>query len=320
MNTQEIIALSESVLTDHVTNVNESLYSEIGGSLSLQWTTGSLNAQAESRSDLTKAPEHIIKISYDLLLEIYEMICEYCFFIERGDESNLFAEMFKNDSQVFDLIPQGYSSDQVRRNMFLGAITWIYFHEFTHLVQEHGTIRARQQDIIGSIINEFDISANDENLVGRKSAIYHLTELAADNGATQICLYEAIRHSDLAGHDLEDLLQLIVAGIAIVMYIFNDKKSMTLQDEPKGTHPHPLVRLEHTIPILQERLYAPDTERRKNFVYKVNQVTTSVTIFWLKHIWYYPNLLEYTPFLAGTVNSRFGCVYFQNLFGVWDEI
>ncbi|WP_321276362.1 hypothetical protein [Thiomicrorhabdus indica] len=321
MDRQGIIALSEGVLTEITKAINESLYSEIGGTLSLRWSAGTLNAQAQSNSDLTAEPDHIITIGYDLLLKIYEVIDEYCLFIENKEENDLLAEIFENDPQIFELIPQGYSPDHVRNNIFLGAITWIYFHELTHLIQEHGVVRPAQKcNNIFSIITEFDIRADDVNLIGRESAIYHLTELAADHGATLMCLYEAIRQAEPAGHDLENLLQLIVAGVVCVMYQFNTKKSMSLNDEPMGTHPHPLVRLELTLPIFQERLYTPNSEERNNFVYKVNQVATSVTIYWLKHIWKYPNLLEYTPFLSGTVNRPSGSDYLQKLFDVWDEI
>lgn len=319
--------LATSVLSLICKGLNDGLYRKIGGKVSIQWQTlQKVDAWADSRSNLTEPADHVIGIDYELIRQVYDDIDQYCTFIENNTDDALFELLFEKDDEVFELIRSDWSGSEVRENMFMGAITWVFFHELTHLLQEHGVVRGSVGSQSELLIHEFNINQDMSILRGRAACISHATELAADYGATVWCVTELIRqycpsfdgNSD-CDENLQKTLQLFVGGISCLFYRFYGKAPSFFESQPSGAHPHPIVRLETTVPIIYELLTDNNSAERKNLVFRFSQTSTSVGVFWLKYI-YNSSIRPELLFLEGTVNRDGGREYLTEIVNVWDEI
>jgi hypothetical protein len=60
--------------------------------------------------------------------------------------------------------------------------------------------------------------------------------------------------SDYDPATLVDSIYLFVCGLSCILYRFHGLRNLTLSSLPKGTHPHPIIRMEIHVPHIFEFL------------------------------------------------------------------
>lgn len=320
----EIYQLAGEVLSMITNDLNESIYSDLNGELSLAWSeTQSINAWAESRGNIEDPPNHKIGINYELVRQIYRDIESFCDYLDSNLDKKVFDFWFQDHEQPVEMLPSIFSSEAHRKNMFIAAITWVYFHELGHLRQEHRYIRNHFLNSDIDLVEECYVKGS-EPIEGRAAAIYHITEMAADFEATNSCIQELVRH--FTGEDLKGSTYLLVGGLSCVLYRLHGAKSLILDREPNGTHPNPLIRLENIIPQIFEFLSIPELHQhigfefnRKMIVELCNQAATAAGLFWLRCRVEEPEIpTDY--FLIGNLSRTNGKTYLRTIINTWDEI
>ena len=287
MTNIEIIELSTEVITSIAEDLRVAYYNKVGGTLTIEWgVEKKINAYAVSNSNPESSPNHKIIINYELLCAIYRDIEKYCYYIENNADSELFENLCKKDMQAKDLLTNYFSKEAYHRNIFLASITWVFFHELGHLKQEHGCIRSMFNEQVVTLISECSAN-NEEMLEGRASAISHITEIAADFEAINVCNFELIKH--FKGNDLLPAIFLFTSGVSLAIYAFYNKKILTESNVPLGTHPNPLVRLEIMLPQIWEFFSIPELEKvlkiklsREELVHTCHAAASSAGVFWMK--------------------------------------
>lgn len=321
----DIYDFAQNVLSVITGDLNEGIYSELGGEISLSWSTEqTLNAWARSEGPIGHPPKHRICIHYELVRQIYRDIEGFCDYLDSGIDDKFYAVWFKDFEQPLDMLPCDFSPEAHRKNMFIAAITWVYFHELGHLKQEHGYIRNKFLNSDLDTIEECNIYGK-EAIEGRDAAIYHTTEMAADFEAVDLSLSELIRH--FKGEDLKPSAYLMVCGLSCALYRLHGNKSLLLESEPTGTHPNPLNRLENVIPQIYEFLSIPElTEHtgielsRKTTVELCIKAASSVGLFWSRHLYEKPGDIPDEYFLMGNLERINGKSYLRTIMSTWDEI
>ncbi|WP_217516138.1 hypothetical protein [Vibrio metschnikovii] len=320
----EIYELAGNVLSAITGDLNEGAYADLGGTITLSWSSvPTLNAWAESSSNIDEPPQHKIGIHYELVRQIYRDIEAFCSYLDRDLDKQVFDFWFQDFEQPIEMLPSIFSSEAHRKNMFIAAITWVYFHELGHLTQEHGFIRSQKLNVGTELIEE--CYAQDGDLIkAEASALYHATEMAADFEAINFCLGELVRHFN--GEDLKASIYLFVCGLSCVLYRFHGSKSLALDSEPVGTHPNPLVRLENVIPQIYEFLSIPELHshigielNRKMMLELCNQASSAAGLFWLRR---QETVLDKPEdyFLTGNLNRTNGKSYMRAIIDAWDAV
>ncbi|KJF90504.1 hypothetical protein [Photobacterium leiognathi] len=285
----EIVDLAIDVLSNVTSLVNESLYSELGGELKILWSTKNyFYACASVGSEVDEPPKHYITLSYETAVLLYRDIELYSKYIESGIDNGMFDKIFKDFNYPKTLF---FHSDQELscKQMFISGVTWIFYHELGHLIQEHGYIRKKHgchvcTDIVDCASNDIE---NHTVLSGRASAVSHVTEMAADYYATVSCLIALLMHFE--GEELEAETRSFTSALALVLYRFHGINPYERTEVPYGSHPQPLIRLEQTMPLIFEFYDKFDLADEKscnlNRADLVNMTSWSsftAGIFWLK--------------------------------------
>ncbi|WP_166368364.1 hypothetical protein [Psychromonas sp. SA13A] len=324
MKDLEIYQLAGDVLSSITSDLNEEIYLNLNGKLSLVWSEiPTVNAWAESLAPINEPPNHKIGIHYELVRQLYRDIEAFCKYLESDLDSKAFDFWFQNLEQPIEMLPSLFSTEAQRKNMFISAITWVFFHELGHLKQEHGYIRSQFLNTKQELINECHIEKNI-TIEGKTAAIYHVTEMAADFEAIDSCISELIRH--FSGEDLKASIYLFVCGISTILYRFHGEKSLDLDCLPRGSHPNPLTRLENVIPQIYEFLSVSELHKhigielkREMTVGMCNQAATAAGLFWLRCRTQQPEIPD-EYFLIGNLNRTNGKAYLRTIIETWDEI
>jgi len=226
MEDSEVINLAVEVLSSISGDLAKGIYAQLGGSLELAWSIEPrVSAWAEAPGNPNDPPRHRVVICYELALRLYKDIEDYHTF---GADA-LLEEPYKTVFKEFDpkpRLPDHIDRLDSIRNMFIGALTWVFFHEMGHLMQEHGHIRAKFGSQCSEVLIE-DCEAVGSRILGpTESLISHVTEFAADVEAVQWCTQELVRHflpeeRPTTAHDLKEFrgnLFLMTAGISCASY------------------------------------------------------------------------------------------------------
>ncbi len=323
MNDQQIFELSDSVLASIVSALNQGEYAKTKG-LTFAWgRTNSLNARAISNAAPESDPSHEIIIEAELVCQIYKDLIAFEQYISNGGHTEILKLWYpeRSDSEFFSVA----ASDSARvKNMFIGAITWVFFHELGHLWQEHGYIRGQANGLTVVEIDELQDEIHGNSASLEEATVRHVTEIAADHFATQKCMVDLIRH--FKADELAANIQLIICGISCVLYRFNRGRSYKLSDTPQGTHPQPLVRLEFILPMFHEffdletvRNQAELKESRKNLVTKSHISASIMGVFWNQESCFYPNLLQ-ELLTKGVLNRPILVCYTRIIIAKWDKL
>jgi hypothetical protein len=253
----EIYEIAQIVLSKITEKLYETYYKKLGGSLTLGWSHGiEFNAWAESHTILGEAPNHKIILNYELARQLYRDAEGFCEYAQSEPVSNLIKNTFKN--HPYDCLPACFTSESCINNMFLSALTWVYYHEFGHLIQEHGMVRA---NTIGNAkkhtIEEMHSNAK-VTLTGRAASISHATELAADYEATTLCVFSSALHflkSHSKPSDAEIFtgnIYLLTCSLACIFYRFNGGSLGKVSTPITGSHPSAIYRIEIIAPHIYE--------------------------------------------------------------------
>lgn len=324
MEDLEIYQLAGEVLSTITSDLNNGIYSDLKGELSLVWSEVEIiNAWAESKSNIDLPPQHKIGIHFELVRQIYRDIEALCGYLESNFDQKVFDIFFKDYAKPLEMLPSIFSTEARITNMFIGAITWVFFHELGHLKQEHGYIRSKFIGTDSLSIQECYIDSS-EQISSKASAIFHATEMAADFEAINSCISELIRH--FKGKDLKAAIYLFVCGVSCVLYRFHGANSLIIDENPNGSHPNPIVRLENIIPQIYEFLSIPELHEhieielpRKIILELCNQAAVASGVFWLRNNTDQPDIPE-NYFLMGNLNRPMGKNYLSEIINVWDEI
>ena len=297
MEDREVYELAHNLIGTLTRELNSGIYTQLGGELSIRWDASPIfGAYASSRGAIDQPPQHCITIHYEFVRQMWRDAEEFCQFlnsIPTGSDVDKLYDFYGDRAKL----PSCFSEEEQVRNLFAAALTWVYFHEMGHLMQQHGYIRARHGANHGqqsSDVHEFDASGR-EPLSGRAAVVSHVTELAADFEATNFYLSELIRHisdpnfvsDEKKGEVFSGLVYLMICGLSIVFYRFNGSVPPVLSTTPQGSHPDPLTRLEINMPHIFEMLDIPALRRhightldRKDLVFLSGKAGLSVALYW----------------------------------------
>ncbi|WP_369050622.1 hypothetical protein [Burkholderia gladioli] len=295
----EIYQLAGQILGDLTHDLNDGIYAQLGGELSIAWREERIfGAFASSPGQSDKPPKHCITVYYEFVRQVWrdaEDLCKFLRSIPEGSGVDKLYDFY--DDRV--KLPTCFNDEEHVKNMFVAAITWVYFHEISHLMQEHGVIR----DEFGprddgakktTDVHDFE-AAQDKLIVGREALVSHVTELAADFEATNFYVIELLRHvrhpdfvDDEARPEVfSGLIYLMVCGLSLVFFRFNGNQPILPTAIVEGSHPKPLTRLEITIPQIFESLDGSvartmvdhDFDRRQ-LVSLCAKAAFSATLYW----------------------------------------
>lgn len=326
MTDVEIYNLAGEVISSIANDIQNSTYSNLNGTLSIVWNTEpKVNAWAESLGNTDQPPKHKLGIHYELVLQVYRDIAIYCEYIEHNADKELFRTWFEGDYQPHELLTSYYSKEAYLKNMFIGAITWVFFHELGHLSQEHGFVRKHFTGTDTTLIQECNINDN-EVIQGKAAAISHVTEIAADFEATHSTISELIRH--FKGDDLEPAIYIFLCGISCVLYRFHGSKSYIIEESPVGSHPNALIRLESIVPIVYEYLSMPGLEEiinvkltRESLIHSCTTAAGTAGLLWFRrNSEQGQGELPDNYFLMGSMNRPGMKSYLKVIVETWDEI
>lgn len=334
----EIYELASQVLGDITRDLNDGIYTRLDGELTFSWCTKKeFGAFASSLSEVGKPPKHRINMHYELVRQVWRDAEDLCKFLRNIPEDSDVDKLYDFYGDRIKL-PKCFNSQDLVNNMFVAAITWVYFHEIGHLMQEHGVIRAEFANGYGAAAQTTDVhdfeASDDKRLVGREALVSHVTELAADSEATHFYVIELLRHvtdPDFVDDKertevLSGLIYLMVCGIALLFFRFNGNQPILPTAIIEGSHPNPLTRLEFNVPQIFEFLdmigefeVVNHGLDRKQLVFLCAKATLSATLYWSmtkteKH--------EFDDrFLPkGLLTNSVVLQYFQPIVRCWDEV
>lgn len=290
MTDQEIYEFAAGIADAVLGDYSAGIYADLGGTLTVAWSTEpKFSAWAESDGNIESPPHHKVVLCYELARKLYRDVEAFHQFMENEFFQNQYQALF----EVFEMKPK--LSDEITRpdsikNIFIGAFTFVIFHELGHLIQEHGYIRKKFGDI-GTNTHIEDCESDGEHpLTGMAAIISHVTEFAADVEAVNWCIVELMRHflplsetdkelirQELPqaewgkGHpmlapplteaererqlfEFQSNLFRFVCGISCAFYRFYGERTVTPEAIPQGSHPTPIRRLELCLPNIFERL------------------------------------------------------------------
>jgi hypothetical protein len=268
---QDIYAYAMEVISNITDDLANSKYRDPGAALSVRWSgVEEFNASAPLSPVIRQSPEHVIIIHYALARQLYRDAENFVRFTE-DPKTVGFVKKFPKEYMPLPLLPTEFSRESCIKNIFLASLTWIYFHELSHLNQEHGVVRADGCHLdVPSHADELEDKREDLTL--REALLWHTTELAADAEGTIRCMSELHRHfaqgrGDDKSQTEPDLIAasyLLICGLSCVLYRFNGGALKPADDYPQGTHPNAIFRLEHIIrQICQALIFIGETYKYK---------------------------------------------------------
>ena len=332
----EIYELASRVLGDITRDLNEGIYAKLGGELTITWhEEKKFGAFASSLDEAGKPPKHRVTIYYELARKVWcdaEDLCKFLRSIPKDSGTDKLYDLFGDRVKL----PKCFNDEEFVKNMFVAAITWVYFHEIGHLMQEHGVIRDEFGEGHGGIVRTTDVydfeASHNKRLIGREALVSHVTELAADFEATNFYVFELLRHvtdPDLVDDDdrtevLSGLIYLMVCGLSLLFFRFNGNQPILPTAVIEGSHPNPLTRLEINVPQIFESLDIAGKVidhglDRKQLVFLCGKAVLSATLYWSmtkteKH------KFDDRFLLKGLLSSPVVLQYLQPIVTCWDEI
>lgn len=333
MTDQEIYEYASNVIQSIVCDLSKGIYGELGGNLSFYWSDKpQVSAWAESEGDPYHPPQHKVVICYELARKLYRDAEDYHFFAA--------GELLEDEIQIFfqgfdpkPKLPEHLEIADSIRNMFLGSLTWVFFHEVGHLMQEHGYIRSLSGNN-HTITPIEDCESNGSHLLeGREAVIAHVTEFAADVEATLWCVGELARHflpeeinsEEELYEEFRSNLYLLVCGISCVFYRFYGQRPLMPEPIPASSHPTPIRRLEVCLPNIFEKLSTSNGSEelpgmsRKQLVNLCIGAAYSAGFFW--HWTYAQESIIPNDFMPkGLLQDKYKNEYWAAIILAWDEV
>jgi hypothetical protein len=328
----EIYNLAANLLNTITIELEEAQYTRKNGSLSMGWSDSrAYNAGAISHTAYGSVPLHNIVINYEMARQIYRDAEDFCE-LAKDPEFASFLQGLPGDLFPNPILPEIFTDEDCVKNMFFAGITWVYFHELGHLVQEHGFLRGKSEPGSNAAsISELE-ARGDIPLVGQEAVIAHATELAADCEATVWCVTELLRHftdDELIASGQNRLLLvgcifLFICSLACVFYRFNGGQIVPANPVPSGSHPNAIFRLECALPQIYELLdilgkRVGHNLSRKELVEMAKRAADLASMFWyFKHSDRSVALPE--MLVKGLLNRPEFKEYAQQVIAAWDSV
>jgi hypothetical protein len=332
----ELFKMAGELLSTLNSELADGIYGSLGGELSLQWDDSPVSlAYASSSGCIDKPPQHSVTIGYAFVRKVWCDSEQFCDFISSMPPNSDFEKLYEPFCDL-ERLPMCFSSEEQVKNLFIATITWVYFHELGHLMQEHGYIRAlhgmgKPQE--PNDVHEFDVRSGLQ-MSGTPAVVSHVTELAADFEATNFCLMELIRHitdsvfveEENKTKVLSGLVYLMVCGISILFFRFNAAAPLVTSAAPQGSHPDPIIRLEINIPHIFETLSLEAAQAhighdldRKQLVLLCSKAAFSATLYC--SMTQNPDYTFDDRFIIKGLLARPAALkYLQAIVKCWDEI
>lgn len=336
MNDIEIYELASRVLGDITRDLNEGIYAKLGGELTISWHEEKIfGAFASTLDEIGKPPKHRVTMYYELARTVWrdaENICKFLRSIPKDSGTDKLYDLFEDRVKL----PTCFNDEDIVRNIFVAAITWVYFHEIGHLIQEHGVIRKEFGMGADGTVQATDVcdfeASNTKRLVGREALVSHVTELAADFEATNFYVLELLRQvtsTDLVEDDeltevISGLIYLMVCGLSLIFFRFNGSQPILPTAVIEGSHPTPLTRLEINVPQIFESLHLAGKVidhglDRKQLVFLCGKAVLSATLYWTMTMTD-KYKFDHRFLLKGLLNNSVILEYLQPIVVCWDEI
>lgn len=135
-------------------------------------------------------------------------------------------------------------------NCICGGITWLLFHELAHITQGHLSIGVDNPNAYPHGISESSDQSGCANYA--EIELKQTKELAADYQASRMCAIEILRHHQENPLSCVNNLHEMLVGVTILFYRLYGCRGEIHVEPPKGSHPHPVVRLELVIAHVME--------------------------------------------------------------------
>lgn len=332
----DIYNLASQVLGDITHDLNESRYAELGGELTITWCTEKkFGAYASSLDEAGKPPKHRVTMYYELARQVWRDAEELCKFLRSIPQDSGVDKLYDFYGDRVKL-PKCFNDEELVNNIFVAAITWVYFHEIGHLMQEHGVIRDEFWEGHSGAVKIADVydfeASNHKRLVGREALVSHVTELAADFEATTLYVFELLRHvndpdfveGEARTEVLSSLIYLMVCGLSLLFFRFNGSQPILPTAVIEGSHPNPLIRLELNVPQIFESLdmigkLLDHGLDRKQLVLLCGKAALSATLYW-SMTRTEKREFDYRFLLKGLLSNSVVLQYLQPIVACWDEI
>tara|TARA_R110001583_G_scaffold125135_1_gene276639 strand:+ start:1060 stop:2115 length:1056 start_codon:yes stop_codon:yes gene_type:complete len=319
MKDHEIIDKAVETLTSISNDIENAFYSKCNFSFNLHWNSNS----TPSAKSISHYPieSHEIIIHYTLIIDIYREIENLISHINSSTDDYIIKDILKEKIPEDPLASNSYTLDQQIYNAFTAAITWIYFHELSHLDQEHAYIRSQHSNHSCNIIDELNINvSNKDNITN--SEIYHLTELAADRSASIICASELYRHFGDRNDEFKAMMKLFYLGISCALYLFSKNNSFSISLPISSTHPIPIIRLEmfltsvwETFSPVQEKAPYTDIGYERIELINIASWVSTATALYFNQKWKVG--FDIKHLVNGTINRENGKEYLKILINTW---
>ncbi|MFT8698946.1 hypothetical protein [Acetobacter orientalis] len=334
MENTEIYEMASEILSRITSDTNNVIYAPLGGKLSFFWGEKEIyGAYASSLGPSDKPPQHSITIYYEFVRQVWRDIENFCELLRSRPEGDFAPYEFYNNRAR---LPGCFNEDEHVRNMFVAAITWVFFHELGHLLQEHGIIRHEfgprgDEAMQTADVHDFEVS-HQKPINGLEALVSHVTELAADFTATTFYVTELRRHlKDPSFADAEErpeilcgTLYLMVCGLSLVFFRFNGSKPIVPIAAIEGSHPKPLTRLELLLTQLCEYLAVLEMEEDRPVNQALLEVICAKAVFSTTIYWSSINTEDQkfdVRFMLRDVRSTPATIqYLQPIVAIWDEM
>ena len=292
-------------------------------------------AYASSLGQRDKPPQHSITIYYEFVRQVWRDIENFCEFLRSRPKGDFAPyELYENPARL----PECFNEDEHVRNMFIAAITWVYFHELSHLLQEHGIIRHEfgprgDEAMQMTDVHDFEVS-HHKPINGREALVSHVTELAADFAATTFYALVLLRHlrepslapTEERPEGFPGPAFLIVCGAFLVSYRFYGSKPLVPVVAFERSLPIPLFRRALLLTQLRTCLTWVRIEVEED--YSVNQellkvlcskAVFSTTIYW-SSISTQGHKFDDRFMLQSALSTPTIKQYLQPIVAIWDEM
>lgn len=309
----ELIEIAAEIAHQIKDDLDKRWYAASEIELSIRWLqTFSVRATASVEPSLERVDQHVVSLSYGLIQELYSIAFEFARFSMRTPEQDSHAGVH--------MLPEQFDLLQAADLMFMAGVMFVIYHEIGHLNQNHGAIRALYgAGVTTCIIDDFEI-VGEEAISGEQAAIYHATELAADFEAldwmaTQLELFK--------GDEYLDHAYLQCAMVSCIMLLFNGDRPVRLDEEPLGTHPYPIPRMDYWVRLFAERtamLAAPlqIAEDKPVIVKRFSDAAFLALLSWLTR-GQWMDSPEYSDFCKGSSSHPSYPSYMRHIVNIWSR-
>jgi hypothetical protein len=141
IETQFVLEKAHNALSGLVDDFLESTYLPLKGSLVFTWSDNlQIGARAYSRGSINEPPCHKITISHQLAIDLYRDAESCCGFMRSEHYQESLQATFPELSTIFATL-NSMEKHVATNNMFMASLTWVFFHEIGHCMQEHKYIR-----------------------------------------------------------------------------------------------------------------------------------------------------------------------------------